>query len=124
MALTVTQIFDAYAPAYAGDSSKTNFILLAKDQTNRCFYGTKYNQAVALRAAHMMTLRDRAASGGGGGAISSMKEGDLAISYATSATAKNDDLSQTSYGRLLLGLRRGSSPAIGVTGGNDDGCAS
>jgi len=124
MSMTASQILDLIAPGYKTDPDKASFLVLAQGQTSSCAYGSKYNQAVALRAAHMMTLRDRAlgSGNGDGGSVASKKEGDIAISYNTTTNSKNDDLSQTSYGRQLLGLSKGVTPFMGVTGGLDSGC--
>lgn len=118
---TASEIMETIAPQYNTDPKKASFILLAKDRTSADFFGTNYEMAVALRASHMMTLRDIAEAGGGGGEIASKREGDLAISYHKSGSNDDDDLSSTSYGTQLQGLKRGSGVFIGVTGGNDVG---
>lgn len=124
MAYSVSAIFDFIAPKYASDPRKDMSISLATDRTNTCFYGNNANQAIALRAAHILSLVDRAENGNSeGGNISSKREGDLAISFGSVSSSDNDgDLGMTSYGRQLQGLTKGSSPFIGVTGGNDNGC--
>ena len=122
MSMTPTTILDLIAPQFAADADKTSFLTLAKIQTSATFYGAKYNMAVALRAAHMLTLRDRAQSTqGAGGQITSMREGDLAVSYSAASSGGSGDLSQTSYGMQLQGLKKGGGAFLGVTGGLDDG---
>ena len=121
MAMTASQIIDLIAPGYASDPDKASFITLAKMQTSLCFYGDNYQFAVALRAAHMLVLRDRAS--GDAGPIASKREGDLAVSYGVGST-DGGDLSLTHYGQQLQGLRKGSGAFIGVTGGLDNGCNS
>ena len=73
---------------------------LAEAQTGPVF-GDARNHAVALLAAHTLTLGQRR---GASGPITSEKEGDLARSYATQAMAHG--LDATSYGAELLRLRR------------------
>jgi len=122
--MTASQILDLIAPQYMADPNKASFIILARGQTSLCFYGTNYERAVALRTAHMLALRDAAQSGAGGGEVASKREGDLAIAYHKSTIGDGDsDLVLTIYGKQLMGLTAGSGPVIGVTGGNDDGCA-
>ncbi len=78
---TATAILDIIAPQFASDDDKTSFIGYARGRTSLSYYGTNLEMAVALRAAHMMTLRDIAVAGGGGGEVASKREGDLAIFY-------------------------------------------
>lgn len=123
MALGASAILDVVAPQYATDPSKSDFLSLATGRTNTCFYGDNANLAIALRAAHMMAMRDRGKAGAGGGELASKREGDLATSFHKSSESDGTgDLGLTSYGRQLQGLTQGSSPFIGVTGGNDNGC--
>lgn len=119
MASSASAILDLIAPQFSADANKSDFISLANDRTNICYYGTNANQAIALRAAHMMTLRDRN-DGNDAGARSSKKEGDLAVGF--SVGGGKGDLDQTHYGKQLKGLRKASGAAIGVTGGRDNGC--
>ena len=122
MALTASQIFDAIAPDYASDPRKTTFLTLARTRTNTCIFGDNTEEAVALRAAHMITLASRG-SGGEAGSVSSKREGDLAISYGRNgSTNAVDDLHQTNYGVQLKNLIKGSGGYYGVTGGLDNGC--
>ena len=123
MALGASAILDIIAPQYATDPNKSTFISLATGRTSSCFYGDNYTLAIALRAAHMLAMRDRGESGSGGGELASKREGDLAVSFHKGTESDGDgDLALTSYGRQLQGLTQGSGAFIGVTGGNDDGC--
>lgn len=122
---TATIIIDKIAPRFAADSEKAWFISQARNRISDCAFGDNKERAVALRAAHDMTLRDAAGSTGGiGGQISNMKEGDLSIGFNKfgSGGSGEDDLSQTTYGNQLIGLRKGNIAAVGVLGGADDGC--
>jgi hypothetical protein len=122
--VSASTVFDAIAPSLASDPNKALFLTLAVDRVSSCrFAGTKYDLAVALRAAHDLTLAKQTESGlranGEAGAVTSKREGDLSVSFAGSAgvTASNSDLDQTVYGKRLKGLMRGTVPAVGVTGG-------
>lgn len=123
MAQTASSILDIIAPQYKTDPDKNDFISFARAQTSTCFYSTNTEMAIALRAAHMLVLRDRAESGNSG-EIASKREGDLAISFhkSSSSSPGGGDLGLTTYGQQLQGLRKGSGAFIGVLGGNDEGC--
>jgi len=122
MSTGASAYFDIIAPQYASESNKSQYISLARARTSTCWYGDNAEYAIALRAAHMMMLDKRAQDNGGGGEISSKREGDLAISYHKGQSSGNSDLSLTPYGRQLMGMRRERGTLIGVTGGRDDGC--
>lgn len=132
-ARTIEQYLAALAPAMAADpDSSAVFIDMAKERTDREFYGHKYNQAVALLAAHIWYLLGPGsatapgsgnASGGSTGAINSKREGDLAVGYGSGAVSfqgpslGDADLSQTRWGLMLIALRKGCRPFMGVIGG-------
>lgn len=113
MAATISQIFDAIAPVYATDADKNLFIELAESLTSSSCFGTKYNLAVALRAAHLITVRDRQ---GISGPISNLREGDIQVYYGSILDTWKSNLHQTSYGIELLGLIKGNIPKHSVTG--------
>jgi len=121
--MSASSLFDLFAPQYATDPGKDDFIIVARTRVTTCFYGStpKSEQAVALIAAHLMTLAKTRPSGEAGN-LQSKREGDLSASYFNTEDAGADDLGMTKYGKQLMGLRRGSGPFIGVTGGNDNGC--
>ena len=102
---------------------------MAEQRTNRPFYGLKANQAVALLAAHIWFLLGSgnggagsgSAEGGVTGSIASKREGDLAIGYgsgaASGATSPDEaELALTRWGLMLLNLRKGCKPFVGVCG--------
>ena len=131
--LSIEQYIQAVAPALLQDPSLDVFIEMAKERTDRAFYGVKYNHAVALMAAHIAFLLGSGtlgagsgnAEGGSTGSITSKREGDLSVSYgagagAVSASAGNlgdAELSQTRWGLMLISLRKGCKPFFGVCGG-------
>ena len=129
--LSIEQYIQAVAPALLQDPSLDVFIEMAKERTDRAFYGVKYNHAVALMAAHIAFLLGAGtlgagsgnAEGGSTGSITSKREGDLSVSYgagAVSASAGNlgdAELSQTRWGLMLISLRTGCKPFFGVCGG-------
>ena len=131
--LSIDQYLSAVAPALATDENRAVYIEMATERTNKCFYGEKYNQAVALLAAHISFLLTAAngsmgAGSGSGeagstGTITSKREGDLSVTYgagavsASAADVTDAELSQTRYGLMLLALRKGCKPFMGVLNG-------
>ena len=129
MALTAAQRLDLIAPQFAGHASQASYLAMAAElvaPASSCGWtADRRNQAVALQAAHLMTLAydPSYAGGASGGAVTSKREGDLSLSYGSVQSASDDaDLSQTTYGRQLLELVRRSFVFIGVTGGSDGLC--
>ncbi len=113
---SVLQILQVIAPDLYTDANRDFYITEAECLTNACFFGTKYNRAVALRAAHMWKLDETRQAGGDAGQVVSKKEGDLSISYSQSNTKNGDDLSLTYYGMQLQSLIKGGPGAVTITG--------
>jgi len=120
--MTASQILSAIAPQFDTDTNRATHIQLAVLRTSTTCFGDKYEYAVALRAAHTLTLSNLASSGvssGGSGGITSKREGDLSISFGgTSSTGVSGDLGQTSYGVELQNLIDGNILGIRITGLN------
>lgn len=130
---TIDQYLAAIAPAVATDENKATYIEMATERTNPCFYGSKYNQAVALMAAHIaflltansgsMGAGSGSSEGGSVGTITSKREGDLSVTYgsgsigAATGNASDAELAQTRFGLMLLSLRKGCRPFAGVLNG-------
>lgn len=128
-AAPVEQYLRALAPQCVADGGYEVFINMAEQRTNRPFYGLKANQAVALLAAHIWFLLGSGNGGAGSGSveggvtgsIASKREGDLAIGYgsgaASGATSPDEaELALTRWGLMLLNLRKGCKPFMGVCG--------
>ena len=118
--MTAEQILDAIAPQFITNTNKSAHLTLAAQRTSRTCFGINYELAVALRAAHTLTLSTEAnAAGGSSGGISSKREGDLAISFGgQSSTGVTGDLGQTSYGVQLQQLIDSNIVGINITGIN------
>ena len=127
--LTVEQYIQAVAPALLQDPSLDVYVEMAKERTDRAFYGVKYNHAVALMAAHIAFLLGSGtlgagsgnAEGGSTGSVTSKREGDLSVSFGTGAASAvvgigDADLAQTRWGLMLISLRKGCKPFFGVCG--------
>ncbi len=122
MALTAEQRFDVLCPEYKTHADKQVYLEMAEERTapaSACGWNeVKRAQAVALRAAHMMTLSlDPTRSGGAGGPVTQKREGDLSLSFGSSSSSNRaqDDLEQTSFGLQLKALVKASFSLIGVT---------
>lgn len=99
-------ILDAIAPEFANNPLKDIHLELAEGQTGTVF-GAQRDHAVALLAAHTLTLANRGKSVGGvAGAVSSLSEGQLSVGFSGSSDAGKGSLGSTSYGEELLRLRR------------------
>ena len=116
--MTASTILSAIAPQFDSDSNRSVHLNLATQRTSRDCFGVNYELAIALRAAHTLTLSKNAInSGGATGGVKSMREGDLAISYGGASSIKgNQDLNQTSYGVQLQGLINENIVGINITG--------
>ena len=127
MSLTVAQTIAIIAPQYSSDSDLTNTTTLATQRTSESAFGDNYNYAIALRIAHILTLRDMnkngvtSGLGGATGAITSKREGNTAITFGSLAGItgttglKTGDLALTRYGIELLGLIAGNIVGLSVT---------
>lgn len=93
-------------------------IEMASFRVSRGHFGKSYVYALSLMVAHKAALEARG-SEGNGGAVTSVREGDIAVSYANNGSSSNDgDLASTSYGQEYLALYRSRcTPAVMVTGG-------
>lgn len=125
MALPADIRLSLLAPGFAAHPLKASYLEMAEELTapaSECSWNEQVRtQAVALRAAHLMTVAlDPAYAGGvSSGPVSSKSEGDLSLSYGSSAGASSDaDLSQTTFGRALLELGASNLLRVGVTGGS------
>jgi len=116
---TASEILTAIAPQFDDVAGRQVALDLAESRTSSTHFGATRSEAVALRAAHNLAL-DTSSSreDGSAGPITSKSEGDLSISFGSSAQGSgymDPDLSQTMFGRRLIGLLR-SRPASRTTG--------
>jgi hypothetical protein len=104
---TILEILKDLAPEFANEDQALleRFIDYATPSVSSKRFKPEviYQQAVALYAAHLLTLRAR---GGKSGPVSSIREGDLSISYEALQGQDNTELYQTVYGAQFVQLRR------------------
>lgn len=100
----------------AASARLDRFITYAEDEVNRALFGTRADKAVALLAAHALTVANR--GGENRGQLVSERVGDEAASYAqppSRADRPVDPLDATSYGMEYKRLRRGNVSARVIT---------
>lgn len=124
MAISIDSWFSGLAPHMVSEPTKSFWLQAGQEELDPCSYGYNYNKAVALYAAHNMTLALGAdgRSPGQGGSLERLREGDLELEFSNAGiNLAQDSLDQTSYGKMLKDLMLNSNPAILVTGGLDSG---
>jgi hypothetical protein len=123
MAVSAASIIETICPELSGSPSLQVYLGMAVETTDRRFYGSLYEQAVAYRAAHLFTVMNGTSVNetvnsvkelGGGAPVASVSEGKLAVSFSQSGVGSDAaGLSSTKYGRALLGLKK-SRPRMGA----------
>lgn len=119
--MTQLEYFRLLAPEFTSvaDVEVNKWLLIAGNTASvGCLDTERADMALALYAAHMLSLATRAAAGGSGstGVITSEKEGDLQRTYGAS---KGDDsyLGQTLYGQQYMDVTRVCAGATIMTRG-------
>jgi len=114
MPLSPEKIIETICPDLAGSPSLQVYLGMAVEVTDRGFFGSVYNQAVAYRACHQFAILEGSGGAsfvkelGGGAPIASMSEGGLSVSFAQTANGNDGAaLGSTKYGRMLMGLMKG-----------------
>lgn len=123
MANTIDQNIEINCPNLFSDANKSRWVTNAQLSIDADCYGDKYTLAVALRACHDYTLAaiQKGIGSGSSGAISSKREGDQAVSFASNASQTGDAyLNMTSFGRELLSIQKGTISRISNTGNDAD----
>ena len=119
MVLSPRQIIAAICPELSGSPSLPVYLEMAVEVTDKGFFGSVYNTAIAYRAAHLFTMTGAATSKNGvmgANPVSSMSEGGVSVSFAVPAQSGNSDtLGNTKYGKMLLDLIN-TRPSMGVSG--------
>lgn len=102
--MATVQQLKAFAPELASVSNARLqiFLDIASKQIAASVWGSSYDTAHILLAAHCYTLANR--TGGAVGPVTSEKVGDIQVSYGKSGD-DTDALNSTSYGALYLQLR-------------------
>lgn len=112
---TASEILSIIAPQFDSEATRQGHIDLAEASTNSTYFGAQRSWAVALRAAHSLTISTDTARNGASGPVTSKKEGDLAVSFGASKSSGSGYLQLTAYGQELAALIA-SYPSAGITG--------
>ena len=104
--MTPGEILDDIAPELVDATGKATHLELAEGQTGKV-YGDQRNYAVALLAAHTLTVIKRS---GISGPVQTIREGQLSISHRPGSRDSltgggGGSLSSTTYGSELVRLR-------------------
>lgn len=99
----------------SGNARVDVWLEMAELRADRAYFGDSYPLALCYLASHIGTLETR---GGGDevGSVSSKSEGGLSVSYSAGGGGTDDDLLQTTYGRMYLNLLNSKRPLPGITG--------
>lgn len=108
---TASQLFDIVAPELAANARKEPILELAETRVSQSAFKSQRNYAVALLAAHMLTVSiaaGRASDGLSGIGVASKTEGSLSVSFADAGLSGGQmgDLKSTGYGRQFEQLKR------------------
>lgn len=124
-----TAIFRLVAPEFdqVADEELSKWLSLCAPLISKRKFGTLYDQALALLAAHRMKLsgkyepEETAAiqSIANSGRVASYTEGQVSISFNSSASSGSSDATYelTSYGQQFIELRRSLVVPITIRGG-------
>ena len=105
MSRTASQIIAIRNPSASSHTYLSELIEEAEGTLREGAFGTQYPTAVALLVMHWIEMENRT---GTAGAISSEREGNLARSYAVSASSSDWD--STAWGKELNSMIRRKQP--------------
>lgn len=118
MALTAEDIAKAkrfMTADLSGNARVDVWLEMAELRVDKAYFGDSFPLALCYIASHIGTLETR---GGGDevGSVSSKSEGGLSVSYSAAGGGTDDDLMQTTYGRMYLNMLNQKRPLPGITG--------
>lgn len=114
--MSASEVLSAIAPQFDTAGNRAALLAQAEGATSSTHFGSQRERAVALRAAHFLSLYNSSARlDGSSGPITSKSEGSLSIGFGGNGSRSASSLSQTSYGQELLALIN-SYPVAGITG--------
>lgn len=118
MALTAEDIAKAkrfMTADLSGNARADVWLEMAELRVDKAYFGDSFPLALCYIASHIGTLETR---GGGDevGSVSSKSEGGLSVSYSAAGGGTDDDLMQTTYGRMYLNLLNQKRPLPVITG--------
>ncbi len=118
--MSAAEYLQMICPALYSDSSRDQWIAMAGEELSSCFFGSSYQKAVALYAAHQYMLANRPS--GDSGIVTSKKEGGLSVSYDVPDMEGGQALELTHYGLQLKQLRKSRHGGVAVIGSGNTIC--
>lgn len=109
---TAEEILQVICPQFLTTSGYNVYLEMAEIETSSAWYGSAYEMALALRAAHMWTLNTQRR--GQSGVVTYLMEGRLAKSFGGIGVVRHE-LELTNYGLQLQNLMKSRGPAITTT---------
>lgn len=120
MSLSTDDIIKIKCSGLYSDANKSLWVQLATEKVSAGYFGSNYNEAVALLACHEWTLSNRIDSdmiSGVGGMVTSIREGDLSIGFGKAGSGSGiGDLEQTTFGLQFKNLIQNCGMGISVIG--------
>lgn len=99
----------------SGNDRVDVWLEMAALQVSADYFGNSYPLALCYFASHIGTLETRG-NGDEVGSLTSKSEGSISISYSPAGSGTDDDLLQTTWGRMYLNLRQNCRPVPALTG--------
>lgn len=99
----------------SGNARVDVWLEMASLQVSAEYFGSSYPLALCYFASHIGTLETRG-NGDEVGSLTSKSEGSISISYSPAGGGTDDDLLQTTWGRMYLNLRQNCRPVPNITG--------
>jgi hypothetical protein len=108
--MSALSVLQTIAADLASKDNASQVLALADQRVSKNNFGKVRDQAVAYLAAHILSLSNsNFRKTGAGGAITSLREGDLSVGFGATPGA-DDSLSATWYGQEFERLRRETVP--------------
>lgn len=108
--MSALSVLQTIAPDLASKSNASQVLALADLRVSKNNFGSVRDQAVAYLAAHLLSLSNsNFRKSGSGGAVTSLREGDLSVSFGA-VPGSDDSLSSTWFGQEFERLRRETVP--------------
>jgi len=105
---TVDDLIATICPSLDINVNKDIYVEIATSSLNELYFGTQYNYAIALKAAHVFTIdNDPARTNGMAGLVTGRQEGRNSMRYWNSVSdGSASDLNMTHYGQRLKALMK------------------
>lgn len=110
-----TKALSFMVPDLSGNARAEVWLEMAALQVSSDYFGSSYPLALCYFASHLGTLETRG-NGDEVGSLTSKSEGSISVSYSPAGSGTDDDLLQTTWGRMYLNLRHNCRPVPDLSG--------